>query len=165
MAGGWDLGSILSLQSESPFALVTQVDTTNVFLQGPVRTGVTVILPRGKRSEAPVFAGWFSLNGNGEVEITNTHSVGAVRDAIIPWARRHSVTKAAHRGRRIHGRSASAGELRLAPAPLVAGAPVGRDFGCDKYPCRSNARPRPDLLGTRACASLWPHRESPANMG
>lgn len=69
--------------------------------QGPVRTGVTVILPRGKDSGDPVFAGWFSLNGNGEmtgttwveesgflegpVAITNTHSVGVVRDAVIAW--------------------------------------------------------------------------------
>jgi D-aminopeptidase len=69
---------------------------------GPVRTGVTAILPRGKQSfSAPVFAGWFSLNGNGEmtgttwveesgfmegpVMITNTHSVGIVRDATIAW--------------------------------------------------------------------------------
>lgn len=68
---------------------------------GPVRTGVTAILPRGKQSEDPVFAGWFSLNGNGEmtgttwveesgflegpVMITNTHSVGIVRDAVIAW--------------------------------------------------------------------------------
>src|SRR5215468_6384463 len=35
--------------------------------EGPVRTGVTVILPRGKRSTDAVFAGWFSLNGNGEM--------------------------------------------------------------------------------------------------
>ncbi len=69
--------------------------------QGPVRTGVTVVLPRGKASADPVFAGWFSLNGNGEmtgtawveesgflegpVAITNTHSVGVVRDAVIAW--------------------------------------------------------------------------------
>ncbi len=69
---------------------------------GPVRTGVTAILPRGKTSSDPVFAGWFSLNGNGEmtgttwieeagflegpVFITNTHSVGTVRDAAIAWA-------------------------------------------------------------------------------
>ena len=68
---------------------------------GPVRTGVTAILPRGKQSSEPVFAGWFSLNGNGEmtgttwveesgflegpVLITNTHSVGTVRDAVIKW--------------------------------------------------------------------------------
>jgi L-aminopeptidase/D-esterase-like protein len=69
--------------------------------QGPVRTGVTVVHPRGKRNHDPVFAAWFTLNGNGEmtgttwvqesgylegpVAITNTHSVGVVRDAIIKW--------------------------------------------------------------------------------
>jgi L-aminopeptidase/D-esterase-like protein len=68
---------------------------------GPVRTGVTAILPRGKDSNDAVFAGWFTLNGNGEmtgttwieesgfldgpVMITNTHSVGVVRDAVIAW--------------------------------------------------------------------------------
>jgi L-aminopeptidase/D-esterase-like protein len=69
--------------------------------EGPVRTGVTAILPRGKDRFDPVFGGWFSLNGNGEmtgttwleesgildgpVMITNTHSVGVVRDAVIAW--------------------------------------------------------------------------------
>lgn len=69
--------------------------------QGPVRTGVTAILPRGKAPARQVFAGWFSLNGNGEmtgttwveesgflqgpIMITNTHSVGVVRDAVIKW--------------------------------------------------------------------------------
>jgi L-aminopeptidase/D-esterase-like protein len=69
--------------------------------QGPVRTGVTAILPRGRNNAAPVFAGWFSQNGNGEmtgttwveesgflegpIMITNTHSVGVVRDAVIRW--------------------------------------------------------------------------------
>jgi D-aminopeptidase len=70
--------------------------------QGPVRTGVTAVLPRGLDSQInPVFAGWFSQNGNGEmtgttwveesgflegpVMITNTHSVGVVRDATIKW--------------------------------------------------------------------------------
>ncbi|MBZ5598189.1 MAG: P1 family peptidase [Acidobacteriia bacterium] len=68
---------------------------------GPVRTGVTAVLPRGKDSHDAVFAAWFTLNGNGEmtgttwvedsgfldgpVMITNTHSVGVVRDAIIAW--------------------------------------------------------------------------------
>jgi L-aminopeptidase/D-esterase-like protein len=69
---------------------------------GPVRTGVTAVLPRGRQSSnTPVFAGWFSLNGNGEmtgttwveesgflegpVMITNTHSVGVVRDAVVQW--------------------------------------------------------------------------------
>jgi D-aminopeptidase len=67
-----------------------------------VRTGVTAILPRGRDSvDKKVFAGWFSLNGNGEmtgthwieesglldgpVMLTNTHSVGVVRDAVIAW--------------------------------------------------------------------------------
>lgn len=72
---------------------------------GPVRTGVTAILPRGKDSNDPVFAGWFTENGNGEmtgttwvedsgfldgpVMITNTHSVGTVRDAVIAWRVKH----------------------------------------------------------------------------
>ena len=67
---------------------------------GPVRTGVTAVLPRGKTYD-PVFAGWYSLNGNGEmtgttwveesgflegpVVLTNTHSVGVARDAVIAW--------------------------------------------------------------------------------
>ena len=71
--------------------------------EGPVRTGVTAILPRGDDPADPVFAGWFALNGNGEmtgttwveesgflegpIAITNTHSVGVVRDAIIAWQR------------------------------------------------------------------------------
>ncbi|MFN2571694.1 MAG: P1 family peptidase [Gemmatimonadales bacterium] len=69
--------------------------------QGPVRTGVTAIFPRGASDGDPVFGGWFTLNGNGEmtgttwleesgflagpVMITNTHSVGVVRDAVIEW--------------------------------------------------------------------------------
>lgn len=69
--------------------------------KGPVRTGVTVIHPRGRANPDPVFGAWFSLNGNGEmtgttwlqeggvlegpVGITNTHSVGVVRDAILQW--------------------------------------------------------------------------------
>ena len=74
--------------------------------KGPVRTGVTAVLPRGKDSMSnPVFAGWFSQNGNGEmtgttwveesgflegpVMITNTHSVGVVRDAVIQWRVEH----------------------------------------------------------------------------
>jgi D-aminopeptidase len=73
--------------------------------KGPVRTGVTAILPRGRAAQQPVFAGWFTLNGNGEmtgttwieesgelegpVLITNTHSVGVVRDAAIQWMLKH----------------------------------------------------------------------------
>jgi D-aminopeptidase len=72
---------------------------------GPVRTGVTAIFPRGKNAVDPVFAGWFTENGNGEmtgttwveesgflygpVMITNTHSVGVVRDAVIAWQLKH----------------------------------------------------------------------------
>ncbi len=68
---------------------------------GPIRTGVTAVLPRGKQNSDAVFAGWYSLNGNGEMTgttwieesgfmegplmITNTHSVGVVRDAVITW--------------------------------------------------------------------------------
>ena len=68
--------------------------------KGPVRTGVTAILPRG-RNNNPVFANWYTLNGNGEmtgttwitesgflegpIMITNTNSVGVVRDAVLKW--------------------------------------------------------------------------------
>src|SRR5437762_2230260 len=73
--------------------------------EGPVRTGVTAVLPRGKGSRGAVFAAWFTENGNGEmtgttwvedsgfldgpVMITNTQSVGVVRDAVIAWKVKH----------------------------------------------------------------------------
>jgi D-aminopeptidase len=73
---------------------------------GPVRTGVTAIFPRGRKSVDPVFAGWFAENGNGEMTgalwveesgflyaplmITNTHSVGVVRDTAISWQFKHA---------------------------------------------------------------------------
>src|SRR5881392_2064178 len=74
--------------------------------KGPVRTGVTAIIPRGHDSLSdPVYAGYFSLNGNGEmtgtawvdesgflegpIVITNTHSVGVARDAVIAWRIKH----------------------------------------------------------------------------
>jgi D-aminopeptidase len=74
--------------------------------KGPVRTGVTAVFPRGKDADdMGVFAGWWTLNGNGEmtgttwveesgiltgpVMITNTHSVGVVRDAVIQWTVAH----------------------------------------------------------------------------
>lgn len=76
--------------------------------KGPVRTGVTAVFPRGKASVAPVFAGWFTENGNGEMTgttwveesgflygpamITNTHSVGVVRDAVIAWQLKHATS-------------------------------------------------------------------------
>jgi D-aminopeptidase len=71
--------------------------------KGPVRTGITAVFPRGRDDLTPVFAGWFNLNGNGEMTgtawiddygllvypftITNTNSVGTVRDAVIEWGR------------------------------------------------------------------------------
>jgi len=74
--------------------------------KGPVRTGVTAVIPRGHDSlNDPVYAGTFSLNGNGEmtgtawveesgflegpIVITNTHSVGVARDAVIAWRLGH----------------------------------------------------------------------------
>ncbi|GAO43336.1 DmpA family aminopeptidase [Flavihumibacter petaseus] len=72
----------------------------NIRGKGPVRTGVTAILPRGKNNN-PVYANWYALNGNGEmtgttwitesgflegpIMITNTNSVGVVRDAVLKW--------------------------------------------------------------------------------
>jgi L-aminopeptidase/D-esterase-like protein len=77
------------------------VGHTTLIEGASVRTGVTAIWPRGKATNDPVFAGWWSLNGNGEmtgttwieesgyldgpVLLTNTHSVGTVRDAFIQW--------------------------------------------------------------------------------
>ncbi|HEY2858040.1 MAG TPA: P1 family peptidase [Terracidiphilus sp.] len=77
--------------------------------EGPVRTGVTAVLPRGKNDTHPTYAGWFALNGNGEmtgttwveesgllegpIGITNTHSVGLVRDTVIQWALRNKFVK------------------------------------------------------------------------
>ena len=72
----------------------------NIVGTGPIRTGVTAIFPRGKKF-SPVYANWHSLNGNGEmtgttwvtesgfletpIMITNTNSVGIVRDTILKW--------------------------------------------------------------------------------
>ena len=76
--------------------------------KGPVRTGVTAVLTRGKNSTDQVFGAWFTLNGNGEmtgttwvdesgfiegpIMITNTHSVGTVREAVIAWQLKKSAT-------------------------------------------------------------------------
>ncbi len=73
--------------------------------KGPVRTGVTVVLPKGRGAKNQVFAAWFALNADGEmtgttwieesgmlegpVAITNTHSVGTVHQALIEWSVRH----------------------------------------------------------------------------
>jgi L-aminopeptidase/D-esterase-like protein len=70
-----------------------------------IRTGVTIVHPRGASAYDPVYAGWFPLNGNGEltgaawieeggflegpIGLTNSHSVGVVRDAIIDWQVKH----------------------------------------------------------------------------
>jgi L-aminopeptidase/D-esterase-like protein len=86
---------------EVGFATLIAGEGRLVVGKGPVRTGVTAILPRGKDSHDQCFAAWFTLNGNGEmtgttwiqesgflegpVMITNTHSVGIVRDAVIAW--------------------------------------------------------------------------------
>jgi Peptidase family S58 len=83
-----------------------KVGHTTLIESDSVRTGVTVIWPRGKQSDDPVFGGWFSLNGNGEMTgttwleesgfvdgpifITKTHSVGTVRDSYIRWQADHN---------------------------------------------------------------------------
>lgn len=82
-------------------ATVIRGDGKLVAGNGPVRTGVTAVLPRGRGSTEAVYGAWFSLNGNGEmtgttwleesgflggpIMITNTHSVGIVHDAVIEW--------------------------------------------------------------------------------
>ena len=79
--------------------------------KGPIRTGVTAVLPRGPASlQQFSFAGWYAQNGNGEmtgttwveesgflegpVMITNTHSVGVVRDAVVAWRVAHGAPDA-----------------------------------------------------------------------
>lgn len=85
---------------EVGFSTIISGQGRNIRGKGPVRTGVTAILPRGKNNN-PVYANWYSLNGNGEmtgttwitesgflegpVMITNTNSVGVVRDAVLKW--------------------------------------------------------------------------------
>jgi L-aminopeptidase/D-esterase-like protein len=92
---GVEVGSITLISGEGKL----------VVGKGPVRTGVTAILPRGKESVSRVFAAWFPLNGNGEmtgttwieesgfldgpIMLTNTHSVGVVRDGVIEWQVKH----------------------------------------------------------------------------
>ncbi len=84
-----------------------EVGHTTLIRGSNVRTGVTTVLPRGKRYD-PCFACWYALNGNGEmtgttwlnesgfletpIAITNTHSVGVVRDAIVSWHAQHGLT-------------------------------------------------------------------------
>ena len=86
---------------EVGFTTIIEGEGRLVIGEGPVRTGVTAILPRGKNSTDPVFGGWFTLNAAGEMTgttwleergfiegpilITNTLSVGVVRDAAVAW--------------------------------------------------------------------------------
>jgi D-aminopeptidase len=85
---------------EVGFSTIIEGDGKNVISKGPVRTGVTAIFPRGQ-SSVPVYANWYTLNGNGEMTgttwitesgfletpilITNTNSVGVCRDAMLKW--------------------------------------------------------------------------------
>ncbi len=85
---------------EVGYSTIISGEGKNTIGKGPVRTGVTAILPRGKNNN-PVFANWYSLNGNGEmtgttwltesgfletpIMLTNTNSVGVVRDAVLKW--------------------------------------------------------------------------------
>ncbi|MCZ2073729.1 MAG: P1 family peptidase [Bryobacteraceae bacterium] len=235
--GGIEVGHTTLIRGEGPLKVG----------EGPVRTGVTVILPRGKKSAQPVFAGWFSLNGNGEmtgttwveesgllegpVAITNTHSVGTVRDAIIQWQVRHGtmyqdfslpVVAETYDGwlNDINGfhvkpehvfsalEAASAGPVeegnvgggtgmncysfkggigtasRQVSTPLgsftlgvlvqanfgrryqlkIAGAPVGQELTCDKWPCRSRGDAGPEaregsiIVVAATDAPLLPHQ-------
>jgi D-aminopeptidase len=105
-----DLGIPLG-GTPGPHNAITDVHGVEVgyatLIQGEdVRTGVTIIHPRGRADHDPVYAGHFAFNGNGEVTgvgwveeggflegpigITNTHSVGIVRDAIIQWQVEHA---------------------------------------------------------------------------
>ena len=87
---------------EVGYSTMISVEGENIIGKGPVRTGVTAIFPRGKvKKFSPVYANWYSLNGNGEmtgttwvtesgfletpIMITNTNSVGVVRDAVLKW--------------------------------------------------------------------------------
>jgi L-aminopeptidase/D-esterase-like protein len=92
---------------EVGFATLWDKNGKLVVGEGPVRTGVTAILPRGRSDGRPCFAAWETLNAAGEmtgtvwlqerglyegpVLITNTHEVGIVRDAAIQWMRQREV--------------------------------------------------------------------------
>jgi D-aminopeptidase len=106
-----DAGVPFAFGSPGPLNAITDVPGIEVghvtLVEGDaVRTGVTVVLPRGKgeAGRKHCFGGYYSLNGNGEmtgthwleesgwlegpVAITNTNAVGVVRDAVIQWAAR-----------------------------------------------------------------------------
>ncbi len=93
---GVEVGSVTLVEGDGPLEVG----------RGPVRTGVTAILPRGREGVGvPCAAGSYSLNGNGEmtgttwieevgalsmpIGITNTHSVGAVHEGIVAWTAEH----------------------------------------------------------------------------
>ena len=109
-----DLGLSVGLLSPGPMNAITDVAGVRVGVTtliegdgpldvgtGPIRTGVTAIVPHEGIGEAPLFAGCHTLNGNGEltglewvresgllttpIAITNTHSVGVVRDALVAY--------------------------------------------------------------------------------
>ena len=120
-----DLGITIGLGRPGPLNAITDVagvrvghatiiegDGPLVVGRGPVRTGVTVVVPRGADDwHEPVFAGCHRLNGNGEltglewvresgklttpIAITNTHSVGVVRDALVAASIGHKEPRAA----------------------------------------------------------------------
>jgi D-aminopeptidase len=85
---------------EVGFSTIIEGNGKNIIGKGPARTGVTSIFPRGQ-SSVPVYANWYTLNGNGEMTgttwisesgfletpilITNTNSVGVCRDAMLKW--------------------------------------------------------------------------------
>jgi L-aminopeptidase/D-esterase-like protein len=85
---------------EVGFSTIIEGEGKNIIGKGPARTGVTAIFPRGQ-SSTPVYANWYTLNGNGEMTgttwmtesgfletpilITNTNSVGVCRDAMLKW--------------------------------------------------------------------------------
>ena len=87
---------------EVGYSTIISGEGENILGKGPIRTGVTAIFPRGKAKKfSPVYANWYSLNGNGEmtgttwvtesgfletpIMITNTNSVGEVRQAVLKW--------------------------------------------------------------------------------
>jgi D-aminopeptidase len=86
---------------EVGYATLISGEGRRVIGKGPIRTGVTAILPRGKATLEPVFAAFYAGNGNGDmtgthwieetgvletpIMITNTLSVGTVRDAVVDW--------------------------------------------------------------------------------
>src|SRR5919108_5598916 len=109
-----DLGLTAGLLPPGPNNAITDVDGVRVGVmtlvegegslevgRGPIRTGVTAIVPHDGIRDEPLYAGTHTLNGNGEmtglewvrgsgqlttpIAITNTHSVGVVHDALIAY--------------------------------------------------------------------------------